>query len=151
MIFSSVIQWSSGHFSKFLVDSRSRCESIATSSIDRFCAKLSLKYRKILRTEKIHRFAKHSKCGNGAASVHQVFSLFAETPRSCSGRALGIVWCGFCMIMVASYTANLAAFLVLDQPEKGLTGVTDPRVSILSLVKFDAVLWLVNLFDPTLQ
>lgn len=31
--------------------------------------------------------------------------------------------------MVASYTANLAAFLVLDQPEKGLTGVTDPRVS----------------------
>lgn len=33
------------------------------------------------------------------------------------------------MIMVASYTANLAAFLVLDQPEKGLTGVTDPRVN----------------------
>uniref|UniRef100_A0A1I7TSS3 PBPe domain-containing protein n=1 Tax=Caenorhabditis tropicalis TaxID=1561998 RepID=A0A1I7TSS3_9PELO len=32
------------------------------------------------------------------------------------------------MIMVASYTANLAAFLVLDQPEKGLTGVTDPRL-----------------------
>uniref|UniRef100_A0A915ABN9 Ionotropic glutamate receptor C-terminal domain-containing protein n=1 Tax=Parascaris univalens TaxID=6257 RepID=A0A915ABN9_PARUN len=51
-----------------------------------------------------------------------------KTPRSCSGRALGIVWCGFCMIMVASYTANLAAFLVLDQPEKGLTGVTDPRL-----------------------
>ncbi|CAB3405067.1 unnamed protein product [Caenorhabditis bovis] len=51
-----------------------------------------------------------------------------KTPRSCSARALGIVWCGFCMIMVASYTANLAAFLVLDQPEKGLTGVTDPRL-----------------------
>lgn len=32
------------------------------------------------------------------------------------------------MIMVASYTANLAAFLVLDQPEKGLSGITDPRV-----------------------
>ncbi|PIO69666.1 hypothetical protein TELCIR_08507 [Teladorsagia circumcincta] len=30
--------------------------------------------------------------------------------------------------MVASYTANLAAFLVLDQPEKGLTGITDPRL-----------------------
>ncbi|CCD68749.1 LITAF domain-containing protein [Caenorhabditis elegans] len=51
-----------------------------------------------------------------------------KTPRSCSARVLGIVWCGFCMIMVASYTANLAAFLVLDQPEKGLTGVTDPRL-----------------------
>ncbi|KHN82043.1 Glutamate [NMDA] receptor subunit 1 [Toxocara canis] len=51
-----------------------------------------------------------------------------KTPRSCSARVLGVVWCGFCMIMVASYTANLAAFLVLDQPEKGLTGVTDPRL-----------------------
>ncbi|TMS35599.1 hypothetical protein L596_002967 [Steinernema carpocapsae] len=51
-----------------------------------------------------------------------------KTPRSFSARVLGIVWCGFCMIMVASYTANLAAFLVLDQPEKGLTGVTDPRL-----------------------
>ncbi|VDN03103.1 unnamed protein product [Thelazia callipaeda] len=54
-----------------------------------------------------------------------------KTPRSCSARVLGIVWCGFCMIMVASYTANLAAFLVLDQPEKGLTGVNDPRVTTL--------------------
>ncbi|EPB70102.1 Ligand-gated ion channel [Ancylostoma ceylanicum] len=51
-----------------------------------------------------------------------------KTPRSCAARVLGIVWCGFCMIMVASYTANLAAFLVLDQPEKGLTGITDPRL-----------------------
>lgn len=51
-----------------------------------------------------------------------------KTPRSCAARVLGIVWCGFCMIMVASYTANLAAFLVLDQPEKGLSGITDPRL-----------------------
>ncbi|VDK17990.1 unnamed protein product [Anisakis simplex] len=50
-----------------------------------------------------------------------------KTPRSCSARVLGVVWCGFCMIMVASYTANLAAFLVLDQPDKGLIGITDPR------------------------
>ena len=56
---------------------------------------------------------------------------FSETPRSFSGRVLGIVWCGFCMIMVASYTANLAAFLVLDQPEKSLTGINDPRVRII--------------------
>ncbi|VDL76175.1 unnamed protein product [Nippostrongylus brasiliensis] len=51
-----------------------------------------------------------------------------KTPRSCAARVLGIVWCGFCMIMVASYTANLAAFLVLDQPVKGLTGITDPKL-----------------------
>ena len=27
------------------------------------------------------------------------------------------VWAGFAMIIVASYTANLAAFLVLDKPQ----------------------------------
>uniref|UniRef100_A0A0N4ZBS6 LITAF domain-containing protein n=1 Tax=Parastrongyloides trichosuri TaxID=131310 RepID=A0A0N4ZBS6_PARTI len=51
-----------------------------------------------------------------------------KTPRSFSARVLGLVWCGFCMIIVASYTANLAAFLVLDQPERGLTGVNDPKL-----------------------
>ena len=33
------------------------------------------------------------------------------------------------MIIVASYTANLAAFLVLDKPQTSLTGINDPRVS----------------------
>uniref|UniRef100_A0A671P0S4 Glutamate receptor n=1 Tax=Sinocyclocheilus anshuiensis TaxID=1608454 RepID=A0A671P0S4_9TELE len=37
-------------------------------------------------------------------------------PRSFSARILGMVWAGFAMIIVASYTANLAAFLVLDRP-----------------------------------
>ncbi|KAK5981381.1 hypothetical protein GCK32_011215, partial [Trichostrongylus colubriformis] len=55
-------------------------------------------------------------------------SIPRDSPMHCAARVLGIVWCGFCMIMVASYTANLAAFLVLDQPEKGLTGITDPRL-----------------------
>ncbi len=41
---------------------------------------------------------------------------------------LGVVWCGFSMIMVASYTANLAAFLVLEQPVPHLSGVNDPRL-----------------------
>ncbi|MFH4981798.1 hypothetical protein AB6A40_008507 [Gnathostoma spinigerum] len=51
-----------------------------------------------------------------------------KTPRGCSARVLGIVWCGFCMIIVASYTANLAAFLVLDQPDQGLSGLSDSRL-----------------------
>ena len=50
------------------------------------------------------------------------------SPRCLSARVLGMVWCGFAMIMVASYTANLAAFLVLDQPAKSLSGITDTRV-----------------------
>src|SRR6218665_3030102 len=32
-----------------------------------------------------------------------------RTPRSFSARVLGMVWAGFAMIVVASYTANLAA------------------------------------------
>uniref|UniRef100_A0A673M4Z6 Glutamate receptor n=1 Tax=Sinocyclocheilus rhinocerous TaxID=307959 RepID=A0A673M4Z6_9TELE len=50
-------------------------------------------------------------------------------PRSFSARILGMVWAGFAMIIVASYTANLAAFLVLDRPEERITGINDPRVS----------------------
>ena len=50
------------------------------------------------------------------------------TPRSFGGRVLGMVWAGFAMIMVASYTANLAAFLVLDRPETTLTGINDARL-----------------------
>ncbi|CAF0713911.1 unnamed protein product [Brachionus calyciflorus] len=50
------------------------------------------------------------------------------TPRSFSARVLGMVWAGFTMIMVASYTANLAAFLVLDRPEASITGINDARL-----------------------
>jgi len=50
------------------------------------------------------------------------------TPRSFSGRVLGMVWAGFAMIVIASYTANLAAFLVLDRPETSLSGINDPRL-----------------------
>ena len=51
------------------------------------------------------------------------------TPRSFSARVLGVVWAGFAMIIVASYTANLAAFLVLDRPEAEIAGINDARVS----------------------
>ena len=37
------------------------------------------------------------------------------TPRSFSARVLGMVWAGFAMIIVASYTANLAAFLTVER------------------------------------
>ena len=53
---------------------------------------------------------------------------FTGTPRSFAARVLGVVWAGFAMIIVASYTANLAAFLVLDKPKGGITGINDARV-----------------------
>uniref|UniRef100_A0A6I8NK30 Glutamate receptor n=1 Tax=Ornithorhynchus anatinus TaxID=9258 RepID=A0A6I8NK30_ORNAN len=65
-------------------------------------------------------------------SVHVVavmlYLLDRFAPRSFSARILGMVWAGFAMIIVASYTANLAAFLVLDRPEERITGINDPRL-----------------------
>ena len=58
-----------------------------------------------------------------------IFSFVSGTPRSFSARVLGMVWAGFAMIIIASYTANLAAFLVLDRPKPVVTGVDDPNVS----------------------
>lgn len=58
-----------------------------------------------------------------------------ETPKALSTRALGMVWAGFTMIIVASYTANLAAFLVLDRPEASISGIDDPRVSCFLVKK----------------
>ncbi|XP_014091080.1 glutamate [NMDA] receptor subunit 1 [Bactrocera oleae] len=50
------------------------------------------------------------------------------TPRSFSARVLGMFWAGFAMIIVASYTANLAAFLVLERPKTKLSGINDARL-----------------------
>lgn len=57
-----------------------------------------------------------------------MFCTSIGTPRSFSARVLGMVWAGFAMIIVASYTANLAAFLVLERPKTKLTGINDARV-----------------------
>ena len=59
------------------------------------------------------------------------FLFSSGTPRSFSARVLGMVWAGFAMIIVASYTANLAAFLVLDRPDASISGIDDSRVSFL--------------------
>ncbi|GCB62641.1 hypothetical protein scyTo_0013089 [Scyliorhinus torazame] len=62
-------------------------------------------------------------------SVHVVAVMLYLLDRfSFSARILGMVWAGFAMIIVASYTANLAAFLVLDRPEERITGINDPRL-----------------------
>ncbi len=60
----------------------------------------------------------------------KILLFFSGTPRSFSARVLGMVWAGFAMIIVASYTANLAAFLVLDRPEALISGIDDPRVGV---------------------
>ncbi|KAG9509040.1 Glutamate [NMDA] receptor subunit 1 [Fragariocoptes setiger] len=57
-------------------------------------------------------------------------SIGEELPKSPSGRLLGVFWSFFAMIVVASYTANLAAFLVLDARDSliSISGIDDPRI-----------------------
>lgn len=44
---------------------------------------------------------------------------------------IGIAWASFVMIVSAAYTANLAAFLVLDgKSEDPIKGIYDPRVRL---------------------
>ena len=52
----------------------------------------------------------------------------AGHPRSFSARILGMVWTGFSAIVVTMYTANLAAFLVLDTKRAAIGGINDVRV-----------------------
>lgn len=97
-------------------------------------------------------------CDNGEEEKEEEFNLSSsmwftwgillnsgigdETPKAFSTRALGMVWAGFAMIIVASYTANLAAFLVLDRPEASISGIDDPRVSFQLLQLFITFYWL---------
>ena len=67
-------------------------------------------------------------------SIFCCHSFSLGTPRSFAARVLGVVWAGFAMIIVASYTANLAAYLVLDKPKGGITGINDARVCMYEYI-----------------
>ncbi|KAI1306518.1 Glutamate [NMDA] receptor subunit 1 [Halotydeus destructor] len=51
-----------------------------------------------------------------------------KTPMSFSARVLAMVWAAFSTIVVASYAANLAAWLVLDTRETEISGLDDSRL-----------------------
>ena len=57
------------------------------------------------------------------ASLMQQGSEF--TPRSISGRIVGIVWWFFTLIMVTFYIANLAAFLTVDRMVTPISSMED--------------------------
>ena len=64
-------------------------------------------------------------------------------PRSAGGRLLTGMWCGFFIVTLAMYTANLAAIFGTDLAQKPMTSVeemVDAKVKAYSLTLFEPVL-----------
>lgn len=55
-------------------------------------------------------------------------SVSADNPRGVSSRLLANVWALFALVFLASYTANLAAFMITKEEYYDLSGIEDWRV-----------------------
>jgi len=51
-------------------------------------------------------------------------------PRGVSSRFVASVWALFAVVFTASYTANLAAFMITKEDYDRISGVNDPLVKI---------------------
>ncbi|XP_061181697.1 glutamate receptor ionotropic, NMDA 2B-like isoform X2 [Saccostrea echinata] len=56
-------------------------------------------------------------------------SVSADNPRGVSARFMGNVWALFALVFLASYTANLAAFMITKNTFYDLEGITDWRLN----------------------
>ena len=57
-----------------------------------------------------------------------------DNPRGVSSRFVASVWALFAVVFTASYTANLAAFMITKQDYDRISGVNDPLVYVTFLV-----------------
>ncbi|XP_069733944.1 glutamate receptor ionotropic, NMDA 3B isoform X2 [Phaenicophaeus curvirostris] len=54
-------------------------------------------------------------------------TVSSKTPKCCTGRFLMNLWAIFCLLVLSSYTANLAAVMVGDKTFEELSGIHDPK------------------------
>ncbi|KAM9103878.1 LOW QUALITY PROTEIN: glutamate receptor ionotropic, NMDA 3B [Megaptera novaeangliae] len=59
-------------------------------------------------------------------------TVSSKTPKCPTGRLIMNLWAIFCLLMLSSYTANLAAIMVGDKTFEELSGIHDPKLHHLS-------------------
>ncbi|MEE6487504.1 hypothetical protein FKM82_014924, partial [Ascaphus truei] len=55
-------------------------------------------------------------------------TVSSKTPKCCTGRVLMSLWAIFCLLVLSSYTANLAAVMVGEKTYEMLSGIHDPKL-----------------------
>jgi hypothetical protein len=55
-------------------------------------------------------------------------TVSSKTPKCPTGRFLMNLWAIFCLLVLSSYTAKLAAVMVGDKTFEELSGIHDPKV-----------------------
>ncbi|KAK2541925.1 Grin3b [Columba livia] len=55
-------------------------------------------------------------------------TVSSKTPKCCTGRFLMNLWAIFCLLVLSSYTANLAAVMVGDKTFEELSGIHDSKL-----------------------
>lgn len=60
-------------------------------------------------------------------------SVPVENPRGTTSKIMVLVWAFFAVIFLASYTANLAAFMIQEEYIDTVSGLSDKKVGIISV------------------
>lgn len=60
-------------------------------------------------------------------------SVPIENPKGTTSKIMVLVWAFFAVIFLASYTANLAAFMIQEQYIDTVSGLSDKKVQIFGL------------------